>query len=97
MKALNNLVKNKYLVIQKANEGNNIVILNRSDYSSKLSKILEDTPKFKRVSIEERKTNMSHPKFRRSRRNFWKRKNVLHPSGSKPRVFCVSLPKSIRH
>ena len=32
MKALNNLVKNKYLVIQKANKGNNIVILNRSDY-----------------------------------------------------------------
>ena len=67
MKALNNLVKNQYLVIQKADKGNNIVILNRSDYISKLSKILEDTSKFKRVNIEEGKTNMSHQKFRTSR------------------------------
>ena len=43
VKALNNLVKNKALVIQKADKGNNIVIINRSDYISKLSKILEDT------------------------------------------------------
>ena len=43
LKALNNLVKNKNLVIQKANKGNSIVILNRSDYISKLSEILEDT------------------------------------------------------
>ena len=31
IKALNNLIKNKDIVIQKANKGNNIVILNRSD------------------------------------------------------------------
>ena len=43
VKTLNNVVKNKDLVIQKADTGNNIVILNRSDYISKLSKILEDT------------------------------------------------------
>ena len=55
VKALNNLVKNKDLVIQKADKGNNIVIVNRSNYISKLSKILEDTSKFKRVNIEERK------------------------------------------
>ena len=55
VKALNNLVKNKHLVIQKPYKGNNIVILNRSDYISKLSKILEDTSKFKRVHIEEEK------------------------------------------
>ena len=42
VKALNNLVKNKALVIQKADKGNNIVILNRSDYILKLNKILED-------------------------------------------------------
>ena len=55
VKALNNLVKIKDIVIQKADKGNNIVILNRSDYISKLSKILEDTSKFKRVNIEEGK------------------------------------------
>ena len=55
VKALNNLVKNKDFVIQKAGKGNNIVILNRSDYISKPTKVLEDTSKFKRVNIEEGK------------------------------------------
>ena len=55
VKALNNLVKNKDIVIQKAGKGNNIVILNRSDYVSKLNKMLEDTSKFKRMNIEEGK------------------------------------------
>ena len=55
VKALNNLVKNKDIVFQKADKGNNIVILNRSDYVSKLNKILEDTSRFKRVNIEEGK------------------------------------------
>ena len=53
VKALNNLVKNKDLVIQKAAKGNNIVILNRNGYILKLSEILEDTSQFKRVNIEE--------------------------------------------
>ena len=55
VKALNNLVKNKDLLIQEVGKGNNIVGLNRSDYFSKLSKILENTSKFKRVNIEEGK------------------------------------------
>ena len=55
VKALNNLVRNKDIVIQKADKGNNIVILNRSDYISKLNKMLEDTSKFKRVNIEKGK------------------------------------------
>ena len=55
VKALNNLVKNKNLVIQKADKGNKIIVLNRSDYISKLIKILEDTSNFRIVNIEERK------------------------------------------
>ena len=55
IKALNNLIKNKDIVIQKANKGNNVVILNRSDYISNLTKILEDTSKFKRVNVEKGK------------------------------------------
>ena len=55
VKAPNNLVKNEDIVIQKADKGNNIVVLSRSDYISELSKILEDTSKFKRVNIEEGK------------------------------------------
>ena len=57
IKALNNLIKNKDIVIQKANKGNNVVILNRSDYISNLTKILEDTSKFKRVNVEKGKAS----------------------------------------
>ena len=46
VKALNNLIKNKDIVIQKTDTGNNIVILNRCYYVSQLSKILVDTSKF---------------------------------------------------
>ena len=52
---LKHWIKNKELVIQKADKGNNIIVLNRSDYISKLSKILEDTSKFRIVNIEEGK------------------------------------------
>ena len=41
---------------QKTDKGNNIAILNRCVYISKLSPILEDTSKFKRVNIEEEKS-----------------------------------------
>ena len=34
-------------------KGTNVVILNRNDYTSKLSNILEDISKFKRVNAEE--------------------------------------------
>ena len=57
IKALNNLIKNKDIVIQIANKGNNVVILNRSDYISNLTKILEDTSKFKRVNVEKGKAS----------------------------------------
>ena len=50
VKALNNLVKNK-----KAQKGNKIVILSRSDYISKLNKNLENTFKLKMLNIEKGK------------------------------------------
>ena len=97
VKALNNLVKNKDLVIEKAYKGNNIVILNRSDYISKLSKILEDTSKFKRVNIEEGKAlnHLIHMEERIIRllksledqgEICEKEKKDLYPSGSQPGV-----------
>ena len=97
MKALNNLIKNKDIVIQKADKGNNIIILNRSDYISELSKILEDTSKFKRVNIEEGKAlnHLIHMEERIIRllksledqgEISEKERNDLYPSGSKPGV-----------
>ena len=41
---------------RKTDKSNNIAILNRCVYISKLSPILEDTSKFKRVNIEEEKS-----------------------------------------
>ena len=95
VKALNNLVKNKDIVIQKADKGNNIVILN-SSYISKLSKILEKS-KFKRVNIVEGKAlnHLSHIEERIIRllksledqvEISEKGRNQLYPSDSKPGV-----------
>ena len=87
---------NKDLAIQKADEGNHIVVLNRSYYISKLSKIVEDTSKFKRVTVEEGKAvkHLIHMEERIICLNksledqdeiSGKEKN-LYSSGSKPRV-----------
>ena len=43
------------MVIQKADKGNTIVILNKSDFISRLNQILDDTSKFKRFYLEEGK------------------------------------------
>ena len=78
-------------------KGNNVVILNRSDYISKLSKILEDTSKFKRVNVEEGKAlnHLIHMEERIIRllkslekqdEISEKERNDLYPSGSKPGV-----------
>ena len=44
--ALKDLIKNRDLVIQKADKGNTVVILNKNDYISKLKVILSDSSKF---------------------------------------------------
>ena len=88
-------------------KGNNIVILNRSDYVSKLNKMLEDTSKFKRVNIEEGKAlnHLIHMEERIIRllkslegqgEISEKEKNDLYASGSKPGVL-YDLLKSIKH
>ena len=53
--ALKNLVKNKDLVIQEADKGNTVVILNKNDYSLKMKKIQSDTSKFQKLSIDKNK------------------------------------------
>ena len=108
VKALNNLVKNKDLVIQKADKGNNIVILNRSDYISKLSKILEDTSKFIRVNIEEGKAlnHLIHMEgqiipllknLKKMKVKFLKKKKMIYIHLVLNLEFCMGLLKSIRH
>ena len=54
-KTLKNLIENKDMVIQEANKGNTIVILNKNDYISRLNRILDDISKLKRFHVEEGK------------------------------------------
>ena len=43
------------MVIRKADNDNTIVILNKSDYISRLNRILDETSKFKRFHLEKDK------------------------------------------
>ena len=53
--ALSTLIKNKDVVIQKADKGNTVVILNKKDYNLKMKKILSDTSKFHKLFIDQNK------------------------------------------
>ena len=55
IKALKNLTENNDMVIQKADKGKTIAILNKNDYISRLNRILDDTSKFTRLHLEEGK------------------------------------------
>ena len=47
--ALKILLKNKHTIIQKADKGNTVIILNREDYVCKMKNILNDSSKFHKV------------------------------------------------
>ena len=49
---LNILLKNKDIIVQKADKVNTVVILNRKDYVCKMKKILNDSSKFHKVYLD---------------------------------------------
>ena len=51
--ALQNLSKNKDLIIQKSDKGNSVVIVQRQDYLNKMTDILNDLQKFSKVSLKD--------------------------------------------
>ena len=53
--ALENLTKNKNLVIQKADKGDTVVIINKNDYKTKIKNILCDSTKFKKLEFGDNK------------------------------------------
>ena len=53
--ALKNLIKNRDLIIQKADKGNTVVILNKNDYISKIKVILNDSSEFQKLSFDQSK------------------------------------------
>ena len=44
-------IKNKDLIIQKSDQANSIVLINKSDYLDKIYSILSDSKKFVRSSV----------------------------------------------
>ena len=93
--ALSTLIKNKDLVIQKADKGNTVVILNKKDYNLKMKKILSDTSKFHKLSIDQNKVfnhivNMENriiyvlKKLKDKNQISDKKCKDLHPVGSRP-------------
>ena len=55
LNALENLTKNKNLVIQKADKGNTVVITNKNGYKNKIKDILSDSTKFKKLEFGDNK------------------------------------------
>ena len=49
------LIRNKELIVQKADKSSTLVLLNRKNYNSKMKLILADTSKFKNIQIDDSK------------------------------------------
>ena len=52
LKALNDLASRKDIIIQKVDKGNSVVILNKSDYIKRMTEMLSDIDKFKKLNIK---------------------------------------------
>ena len=52
LKALKDLSSRKDIIIQKADKGNSVVILNKSDYIKRMTEMLSDTDKFKKWIVK---------------------------------------------
>ena len=101
--ALKDLIKNRDLVIQKADKGNIVVILNKNDYYiSKMNVILKDFCKFQKLSTDQNKV-LNHTVHMENRTidvlKTLKNKKIssekkyqdLYPVGSSPGLYTVVL------
>ena len=50
--ALQNLCKNKNVVIQKSDKGNSVVAVDKADYLDKMDNLLNDTRKFEKINLK---------------------------------------------
>ena len=50
--ALQNLRKNKNIVIQKSDKGNSVVVVDKADYLDKMVNLLNDIPKFEKINLK---------------------------------------------
>ena len=107
--ALKDLIKNRDLVIQKADKGNTVVILNKNDYISRMNVILNDSSKFQKLSIDQNKV-LNHIVHMENRiidilKKLKKKKIIsenkyenLYPVGSRPGILYgrVKIHKLIK-
>ena len=49
--ALNSLLQNKYIIIQKADKGSTIVVIDKYFYKKKMKAIISDRSKFEKLDI----------------------------------------------
>ena len=94
---LKSLIRNKELIIQKADKDNTMVFLNRKDYIPKMKLTLADSSKFKKIQIDDGKV-LNHLIHMENRivellKSLLKKQeisdevyNELYPTGSKPRI-----------
>ena len=95
--ALKNLIKNRDLIIQKADKGNTVVTLNKNNYISKIKVILNVSSKFQKPSIDQSKV-LNHIVHMENRiidvlKKLTSKKVIsekkyenLHPVGSSPAI-----------
>ena len=99
--ALQNLSKNKDLIIQKSDKGNSVVIVQRQDYLEKMSDILSDQKKFSKVSLkddtisnfainQEKHVDKVLKKFVESKCMIGKTRKSLKPVGTRPGIMYGS-------
>ena len=50
--ALQNLRKNKNIVIKKSDKGNSVVIVDKADYLDKMENLINDTQKFEKINLK---------------------------------------------
>ena len=100
--ALKILHKSKDILIQKADKGNTVVILNRKDYVCKMKNILNDSSRFHKVYIDHDET-LNHLIHMENRvtdvlKNLRAKKDIfseqckdLSPSGRRPGIiYCLA-------
>ena len=106
LNASEDLTKNKKLVIQKADKGNTVVIINKNAYKTK--NILSDFTKFKKIEFGDDKQLNSLTNSERKLKDIIKllyqkecltrrEHDSIYPTGSRPGIFYGSakLHKSI--
>ena len=50
--ALKGLSSNKNIILQKADKGNSVVLVNKADYIKRMKELLSDVSKFKEITVE---------------------------------------------